>query len=60
LLENVKGLVSHDNGKTLEVILQTLQELGYYVNMEIYNSKRFFCTSKQRKDIFLMQTYKKH
>ncbi|NQU84069.1 MAG: DNA (cytosine-5-)-methyltransferase, partial [Parcubacteria group bacterium] len=32
LLENVKGLISHDKGKTLEVILETLQELGYYVN----------------------------
>lgn len=32
LLENVKGLVGHDKGKTLSVILRTLREdLGYYV-----------------------------
>ena len=41
LLENVKGLVSHDGGKTLEVILASLQELGYYVNYEIRNSKDY-------------------
>ena len=41
LLENVKGLVSHDGGKTLETILLALQELGYYVNIEVYNSKDF-------------------
>ena len=29
LLENVKGLVSHDKGKTLEVILEHLKGLGY-------------------------------
>jgi len=27
--ENVKGLLSHDNGKTLEVIRNTIKELGY-------------------------------
>lgn len=32
LLENVKGLVNHDKGKTLKVILDILREdLGYYV-----------------------------
>ncbi|WP_409160483.1 DNA cytosine methyltransferase [Pectobacterium sp. B2J-2] len=31
LLENVKNLKSHDNGKTFKVIMQTLSELGYVV-----------------------------
>lgn len=30
-LENVKGLVCHDKGKTLKVILNTLRNLGYNV-----------------------------
>lgn len=34
LLENVKGLVSHDNGHTLSVILKTLTSLGYKCNIE--------------------------
>lgn len=29
LLENVKNLVSHDKGRTFQVILKTLRELGY-------------------------------
>lgn len=29
LLENVKGLISHDNGHTLNIILKTLTSLGY-------------------------------
>jgi len=40
-LENVKGLVGHDNGKTFKVILETLTEFGYNVNHQILNSKDF-------------------
>src|SRR5699024_4970753 len=29
LLENVKGLVGHDKGKTLDTIVKTLNEIGY-------------------------------
>ncbi|MDH5784848.1 MAG: DNA (cytosine-5-)-methyltransferase [Chromatiales bacterium] len=32
LLENVKNLKSHDKGKTFKVILETLDELGYWVS----------------------------
>ena len=34
LLENVKGLVSHDSGYTLSVILKTLTSLGYKCNID--------------------------
>lgn len=42
-LENVKGLVSHDKGKTLATILYTLREdLGYFVpTPQIINAKDF-------------------
>lgn len=53
ILENVKGLISHDGGKTIEVILETLQELGYYVNMEIYNSKSYG-VPQNRERVFLI------
>lgn len=39
LLENVKGLLSHDKGKTFKTILEILSEMGYDVKWEIYNSK---------------------
>ena len=40
-LENVKGLLNHDNGNTFEVILSTLDELGYDVEWQVLNSKNF-------------------
>lgn len=40
-LENVKGLLNHDKGKTFEIILQTLDELGYDVEWQVLNSKDF-------------------
>ena len=33
LLENVKGLISHDKGYTLKVILKTLSKIGYSCNI---------------------------
>ena len=41
LLENVKGLLSHDGGKTFDTIIRTLDELGYDVQWQVLNSKNF-------------------
>lgn len=41
LLENVKGLLSHDKGKTFQTILEILNELRYNVSWAIYNSKDY-------------------
>ena len=41
LLENVKGLLSHDKGKTFGVVLNTLDELGYDLQWQVLNSKNF-------------------
>lgn len=41
LLENVKGLLSHDNGKTFQTIIRILTELGYCVEWQVLNSKDF-------------------
>ena len=40
-LENVKGFKSHNKGKTFEVIKNTLEELGYEVNSQIFNARDF-------------------
>ena len=40
-LENVKGLLNHENGITFETIISTLDELGYNVEWQILNSKDF-------------------
>lgn len=39
LLENVKGLLSHDNGNTFKTIISTLDELGYDLQWQVLNSK---------------------
>jgi DNA (cytosine-5)-methyltransferase 1 len=41
LLENVKGLLSHDGGTTFKVIVSTLDELGYDLQWQVLNSKNF-------------------
>jgi DNA (cytosine-5)-methyltransferase 1 len=38
ILENVKGLVSHDNGRTIKTILTLLQDSNYHVEYKILNS----------------------
>ncbi|MEZ4850660.1 MAG: DNA cytosine methyltransferase [Bacteroidia bacterium] len=41
LLENVKGLLSHDKGQTFTTILISLDELGYDIQWQVLNSKNF-------------------
>ena len=41
LLENVKGLLSHDKGKTFSTIIGILADLGYRVEWQVLNSKHF-------------------
>lgn len=41
LLENVKGLLSADNGWCFATIISSLDELGYDVEWEVLNSKDF-------------------
>ena len=40
-LENVKGILNHENGITFETIISTLDELGYNVEWQLLNSKDF-------------------
>ena len=41
LLENVKGITNHDNGKTLKVIENTLEDLGYIIKSKVLNAKDY-------------------
>jgi DNA (cytosine-5)-methyltransferase 1 len=54
-LENVKGLVSHDRGRTLKTILNVLRnDLGYYVpEPQIVNAKDFG-VAQNRERIFIL------
>ena len=39
--ENVKGLLSHEGGRTFGTIIRTMDELGYDVEWQVCNSKNF-------------------
>lgn len=49
LLENVKNLLSHDKGRTFDVILQTLRdELGYEVHYRVIDGAHFTPQHRER------------
>lgn len=53
LLENVKQLVSHDKGRTFEVILKKLDDLGYHVKWKILNAMDFGLPQKRERVIIV-------
>lgn len=53
LLENVRGLLSHDGGKTFATILQTLWDIGYDIQWQVLNSKDFG-VPQNRERIFIV------
>lgn len=49
LLENVKNLLSHDRGRTFEVIRRTLkEELGYQISVRVIDAKSFVPQHRER------------
>ncbi|WP_336098073.1 DNA (cytosine-5-)-methyltransferase [Roseovarius sp. CH_XMU1461] len=48
LLENVKNLKSHDKGKTFEVIMGALKELGYSVDTRVVDAQHFVPQHRER------------
>lgn len=49
LLENVKGLKSHDKGRTFATIIQKLEELNYNVHSTVLNSLDFGLPQKRER-----------
>ena len=41
LFENVEGLLSHDKGKTIRIILEEFGKLGYEITMDCLNAKDY-------------------
>ena len=49
LLENVKNLISHDRGRTFQVIRHTLEdELGYQIDCRVIDAKGFVPQHRER------------
>ena len=51
LLENVKNLMRHDSGNTIAVIRKELEEAGYIVKMDVFNSNDFGLPQKRNRVI---------
>lgn len=56
ILENVEGLVNHDGGRTLDVIISKLLDLGYKVEYKVLNSTQFG-VPQERKRIYIVGTF---
>lgn len=52
LLENVRGLLSHDHGQTFQTILKVLTDLGYHIQWQVHNSK-YYGVPQNRERIFI-------
>ncbi len=59
LLENVKGLLNHENGETFEVILDTLNGLGYEVSWKVLNTMDHGNIPQTRERIYIVGFNKK-
>jgi DNA (cytosine-5)-methyltransferase 1 len=53
LLENVKGLLSHDAGETIQVMFRVLTDLGYDCEWQVLNSKDF-AIPQNRERVFII------
>lgn len=53
VLENVKQLSRHNHGKTLNIILSTLKELGYLVHWDVLNALDFGLPQKRERTIIV-------
>lgn len=52
-LENVKNFVNHDNGKTIDVVYDTLAEIGYDVFHKILNASEYG-VPQSRKRVYIV------
>ena len=53
VLENVKGIMTHDGGKTVERVLKLLQAAGYFVRILLLNSAHYRCAQARERVFFL-------
>ncbi len=53
MAENVRGLVSHDHGRTLQTILAVFEELGYTVQYQVLNAAYFNVPQKRERIVIV-------
>ncbi len=52
-LENVKNLVSHDNGNTFKIIREEIEALGYTIKYKVLNTYKYTKLPQNRERIFV-------
>ncbi len=53
LVENVKGLVSHDKGRTLQTMLAVFEESGYQVHYKVLNALDYNVAQKRERIVII-------
>ncbi|CAF1781076.1 DNA cytosine methyltransferase [Bacillus subtilis] len=53
VFENVKGLINHDKGNTLNVMAEAFSEVGYRIDLNLLNSK-FFNVPQNRERLYII------
>ena len=53
LAENVKGLVTHDNGKTLESMIEVFKGIGYNVQWKVHSALNYGVAQKRERIIII-------
>lgn len=53
MFENVRGLISHDNGRTLETIISVLSEMKYNIQYKILNANDYGVAQKRERIIII-------
>lgn len=54
LLENVKGMLNHENGETFKFMVKSLADCGYFIRQEVLNSKDHANVPQNRERVFLV------
>jgi DNA (cytosine-5)-methyltransferase 1 len=54
IMENVKGLLSHDKGKSFEVILKSIADVGYMIKYQVLNTCVHTNVPQNRERVYIL------
>lgn len=60
LAENVKGLLSHENGRTIKTIIKVFEDLNYFVFSPIVLNSNDFEVAQKRERVFIFGVKKEY
>ena len=53
-LENVRYLLKHDGGKTMQIVLDAIKQEGYYYKYDILNASKYGNTPQNRTRVYIV------